>query len=60
VKSPIAWAQAITTVVVVAALGGGFWGLHVFAVRVGALDGRHPEAGQRPLERIAAALAPGG
>jgi cyclopropane fatty-acyl-phospholipid synthase-like methyltransferase len=31
-----------------------------FAVRVGALDGRHPEAEQRALERIAAALAPGG
>lgn len=28
-----------------------------FAVRVGALDGRHPEAGRRALERIAAALA---
>ncbi|MFB6554464.1 SAM-dependent methyltransferase [Streptomyces sp. NPDC056405] len=32
----------------------------VFAVRVGALDGRHPEAGRRALERVAAALAPGG
>lgn len=32
----------------------------VFACRVGALDGRHPEAGQRALARIAAALAPGG
>jgi SAM-dependent methyltransferase len=32
----------------------------VFAVRVGALDGRHPKAGQQALERIAAALAPGG
>ncbi|WP_211258783.1 SAM-dependent methyltransferase [Spirillospora albida] len=32
----------------------------VFAVRVGALDGRHPEAGRRALPRIAAALAPGG
>ncbi|MFE0809297.1 SAM-dependent methyltransferase [Streptomyces sp. NPDC058794] len=32
----------------------------VFAVRVGALDGRHPEAGRRVLERVAAALAPGG
>ncbi|MEU5847268.1 SAM-dependent methyltransferase [Saccharopolyspora shandongensis] len=32
----------------------------VFAVRVGALDGRHPEAGRRALERIAAALVPGG
>lgn len=31
-----------------------------FAVRVGALDGRHPEAGRRALERIAAALKPGG
>ena len=31
-----------------------------FAVRVGALDGRHPEAGRRALQRIAAALAPGG
>ncbi|WP_188194199.1 SAM-dependent methyltransferase [Nonomuraea sp. SYSU D8015] len=27
----------------------------VFAVRVGALDGRHPEVGQRMLQRIAAA-----
>jgi protein-L-isoaspartate O-methyltransferase len=27
----------------------------VFAVRVGALDGRHPEAGQRALRRIAQA-----
>ncbi|RVX40339.1 methyltransferase family protein [Nonomuraea polychroma] len=27
----------------------------VFAVRVGALDGRHPEAGQRMLQRIAMA-----
>ncbi|HYU85573.1 MAG TPA: class I SAM-dependent methyltransferase, partial [Kribbellaceae bacterium] len=27
----------------------------VFAVRVGALDGRHPEAGRRALERIAEA-----
>ncbi|TDC05509.1 methyltransferase domain-containing protein [Nonomuraea longispora] len=27
----------------------------VFAVRVGALDGRHPEVGQRVLQRIAAA-----
>ncbi len=32
----------------------------VFAVRVGALDGRHPDAGRRVLERVAAALAPGG
>jgi cyclopropane fatty-acyl-phospholipid synthase-like methyltransferase len=31
-----------------------------FAVRVGALDGRHPEAGQRALRRIAAALTPDG
>jgi cyclopropane fatty-acyl-phospholipid synthase-like methyltransferase len=31
-----------------------------FAVRVGALDGRHPEAGERALARIRAALAPGG
>lgn len=31
----------------------------VFAVRVGALDGRHPEAGERALRRIAAAVAPG-
>ena len=31
-----------------------------FAVRVGALDGRHPEAGRRALERIAAALTPAG
>ena len=27
----------------------------VFAVRVGALDGRHPAAGKQALERIAAA-----
>ncbi|GAB3480037.1 SAM-dependent methyltransferase [Amycolatopsis cihanbeyliensis] len=32
----------------------------VFAVRVGALDGRHPEAGRKALARIAAAVAPGG
>ncbi|MEV0665334.1 SAM-dependent methyltransferase [Actinomadura luteofluorescens] len=32
----------------------------VFAVRVGALDGRHPEAGRRALRRVAAVLAPGG
>lgn len=32
----------------------------VFAVRVGALDGRHPEAGQKAMERIKAVLAPGG
>lgn len=31
-----------------------------FAVRVGALDGRHPAAGARALPRIVAALAPGG
>lgn len=31
-----------------------------FAVRVGALDGRHPEAGARALGRIATALRPGG
>jgi len=30
------------------------------ALRVGALDGRHPEAGAAALVRIAAALAPGG
>jgi cyclopropane fatty-acyl-phospholipid synthase-like methyltransferase len=30
------------------------------AVRVGALDGRHPEAGRLARRRIAAALAPGG
>jgi cyclopropane fatty-acyl-phospholipid synthase-like methyltransferase len=32
----------------------------VFAVRVGAFDGRHPKAGKEAMERIAAALAPGG
>lgn len=32
----------------------------VVAVRVGALDGRHPEAGQQAIARIRAALAPGG
>ncbi|XRQ14538.1 SAM-dependent methyltransferase [Actinomadura welshii] len=32
----------------------------VYAIRVGALDGRHPEAGRKALARIAAALAPGG
>ncbi|MFD8554082.1 methyltransferase domain-containing protein, partial [Streptomyces fradiae] len=32
----------------------------VFAFRVGALDGRHPEAGRLALARVAAALAPGG
>lgn len=31
-----------------------------FALRVGALDGRHPEAGRLALARIAAALRPGG
>jgi cyclopropane fatty-acyl-phospholipid synthase-like methyltransferase len=31
----------------------------VFAVRVGALDGRHPKAGERILERIARATTPG-
>lgn len=31
-----------------------------FAVRVGALDGRHPEAGTRARERIAAALTKDG
>jgi SAM-dependent methyltransferase len=31
-----------------------------FAVRVGALDGRHPQAQRRALERIAAALTPDG
>jgi cyclopropane fatty-acyl-phospholipid synthase-like methyltransferase len=31
----------------------------VFAVRVGALDGRHPEAGERALRRIAAATTAG-
>ena len=31
-----------------------------FAVRVGALDGRHPEAGAIALERLARVLAPGG
>jgi cyclopropane fatty-acyl-phospholipid synthase-like methyltransferase len=30
----------------------------VFAVRVGALDGRHPEAGERALRQIAAATTP--
>lgn len=32
----------------------------VFAVRVGALDGRHPDAGARALERLAHAVVPGG
>ncbi|WP_114906946.1 SAM-dependent methyltransferase [Ornithinimicrobium murale] len=31
-----------------------------FAVRVGALDGRHPEAGSIARQRIRAALVPGG
>lgn len=31
----------------------------LFAVRVGALDGRHPEAGRRALARLAAVAAPG-
>jgi trans-aconitate methyltransferase len=31
----------------------------VFAVRVGALDGRHPAAGREAMRRIAAATAPG-
>jgi protein-L-isoaspartate O-methyltransferase len=31
----------------------------VFAIRVGALDGRHPEAGERALNRIAAATTTG-
>ena len=31
-----------------------------FAVRVGALDGRHPEVGRRALPRIVAALTPSG
>lgn len=31
-----------------------------FAVRVGALDGRHPQAGERARQRIAAALTPTG
>ena len=31
-----------------------------FAVRVGALDGRHPEAGREALARLRAALAPAG
>ncbi len=30
----------------------------VFAIRVGALDGRHPRAGQAALQRIAAATHP--
>jgi trans-aconitate methyltransferase len=31
----------------------------VFAVRVGALDGRHPELGERAMRRLALAVAPG-
>jgi SAM-dependent methyltransferase len=31
-----------------------------FAVRVGALDGRHPQAGRQALARLHAALAPAG
>lgn len=31
----------------------------VFAIRVGALDGRHPTAGVRALRRLAAATRPG-
>jgi SAM-dependent methyltransferase len=31
----------------------------VFAVRVGALDGRHPAAGERVLRRLAAVTRPG-
>jgi SAM-dependent methyltransferase len=31
-----------------------------FAVRVGALDGRHPDAGALALERLGHALVPGG
>jgi SAM-dependent methyltransferase len=31
-----------------------------FALRVGALDGRHPEAGRQALARLRAALAPAG
>jgi SAM-dependent methyltransferase len=31
-----------------------------FAVRVGALDGRHPEAGRKAIERIRKALIKGG
>ncbi len=32
----------------------------IVAVRVGALDGRHPQAGERAWSSIRAALAPGG
>lgn len=31
-----------------------------FAIRVGALDGRHPQAGEKALARIRQAMAPGG
>jgi precorrin-6B methylase 2 len=31
-----------------------------FAVRVGAFDGRHPDAGTKALERLGHALVPGG
>jgi cyclopropane fatty-acyl-phospholipid synthase-like methyltransferase len=31
-----------------------------FALRVGALDGRYPKVGEQALQRIAAAMAPGG
>lgn len=31
-----------------------------FAVRVGAFDGRHPQAGERALEHFSLALVPGG
>jgi cyclopropane fatty-acyl-phospholipid synthase-like methyltransferase len=31
-----------------------------FAVRVGALDGRHPRAGEQVRDRMSAALVPGG
>jgi hypothetical protein len=44
---------------VVAEPGEGPFDL-VFAVRVGALDGRHPAAERKAFARIAAALAPGG
>jgi cyclopropane fatty-acyl-phospholipid synthase-like methyltransferase len=30
----------------------------VFAIRIGALDGRHPDAGERAMRRIAAATTP--
>jgi protein-L-isoaspartate O-methyltransferase len=32
----------------------------VFGIRVGALDGRHPDVGSKAMARIRAALAPGG